>query len=120
MLFASVAALALAAVAAAKPVPNPIEVIKRAPNPRGVSRRCTQPGVLALAYDVGPHTYTQQLVEMLNKAGVKGTFFWTGTLYGCIYKQPAAIKAASAGGHQVASHTWYDFFFGSMLLASCG
>ncbi len=62
--------------------------------------------MLALAYDDGPHTYTQQLVDMLDKAGVKGTFFWTGTLYGCIYKQTEAIKAAYKSGHQVASHTW--------------
>ena len=30
----------------------------------------------------------------------------TGTLYGCIYNQAAAIKKAFASGHQIASHTW--------------
>jgi peptidoglycan/xylan/chitin deacetylase (PgdA/CDA1 family) len=96
----------LAAGAVARPVESPIEVFKRAPSPGVVINKCTQPGVLALAYDDGPHTYTSQLVDILDKAGVKGTFFWTGTLYGCIYNQAAAVKKAFASGHQIASHTW--------------
>lgn len=107
MLSATVAALLLAASVTAYPVETPLQFIKRAPNPGVVINRCTVPGTLALAYDDGPYTYTQTLVDTLNKAGVKGTFFWTGTLYGCIYSQKTAIKNAYTSGHQIASHTWY-------------
>lgn len=68
---------------------------------------CSKPGVLALAYDDGPHIYTSELVDILDAAGAKATFFFTGTLYGCIYSQAAAVKKAYASGHQIASHTWY-------------
>lgn len=37
----------------------------------------------------------------------------TGTLYGCIYNQAAAIKKAFASGHQIASHTWSHANLGS-------
>ena len=50
------------------------------------------------------------LVDKLNAAGAKGTFFLTGTLYGCIYNQARAVKHAYEAGHQIASHTWYVFF----------
>lgn len=36
---------------------------------------------------------------------------------GCIYNQAAAVKAAYAGGHQVASHTWTHGHVGSMTAA---
>ena len=106
MLVPSLSVLLLAATSAALPVENPIEVMRRAPSPGVVITKCSKPNTLALAYDDGPYTYTQQLVDTLDKAGVKGTFFWTGTLYGCIYKQSSAIKNAFKSGHQVASHTW--------------
>lgn len=79
------------------------------PSPGVVIQRCTKPGMLALAYDDGPYLYTDELVDILNAAGAKATFFWTGTLYGCIYGQTAAIKKAFASGHQIASHTWWAF-----------
>ncbi len=99
--------LALFAVgASAFPAPNPVELMRRAPNPGIVITKCTAPGMLALAYDDGPYQYTSTLVDILDKAGAKGTFFWTGTLYGCIYKQQAAVEKAFASGHQIASHSW--------------
>ena len=97
----------LVAGAAALPTLSPLELYKRAPNPGIVISKCTSPGMLALAYDDGPYQYTSQLVDILDKGGAKGTFFWTGTLYGCIYRQDAAVKKAFASGHQVASHSWY-------------
>jgi peptidoglycan/xylan/chitin deacetylase (PgdA/CDA1 family) len=118
MLLASVVAL-LAAGVAAVPVLSPIEVMKRAASPGTVYTKCTKPGYLALAYDDGPYTMTSQLVDTLDKAGVKGTFFWTGTLYGCIYSQADAVKKAYASGHQVASHTWsHSQSFGSGMSAA--
>src|SRR5688572_461410 len=115
---ALVAALALAASVASYPVESPIQMIKRAPSPGIVITKCAKPGVMALAYDDGPYQYTSQLVDILDQGGAKGTFFWTGTLYGCIYNQAAAVKKAYESGHQVASHTWYVFTSSSLGLFS--
>lgn len=98
--------LLLASSATALPTISPLEYVKRAASPGVVIQKCTSPGMLALAYDDGPYQYTSQLVDILDKGGAKGTFFWTGTLYGCIYKEAAAVKKAFASGHQLASHTW--------------
>lgn len=72
----------LLALASALPVSDPITIFNRAPTPGTVYTRCSTPNTLALAYDDGPYQYTQSLVNKLNQAGAKGTFFFTGTLYG--------------------------------------
>jgi peptidoglycan/xylan/chitin deacetylase (PgdA/CDA1 family) len=70
---------ALAAVALAKPVPDPVQMMKRAGPAAGVViTKCNAPGQLALAYDDGPSQNTQKLVDTLSAAGAKGTFFVTG------------------------------------------
>lgn len=79
----------------------------RLPDPGVVIRQCVSPGMLALAYDDGPYQYTSQLVDILDAAGAKATFFFTGTLYGDIYNSAAAVQKAYNSGHQIASHTWY-------------
>ncbi|KAI1801247.1 carbohydrate esterase family 4 protein [Daldinia bambusicola] len=115
MLFESViTAFSFALCASALAVPNPVEVFKRAHTPGVVINKCSKPGVLALAYDDGPYQFTSSLVDTLDRAGVKGTFFMTGTLYGCIYNQRAAVKKAFDSGHQIASHTWSHGHIGSM------
>lgn len=114
MLAGTISALLLAAGVAAVPIETPIQFMKRAPSPGVVITKCSKPGVLALAYDDGPYQYTQALVDQADKAGVKLTFFWTGTLYGCIYKQASAIKNAYKSGHQIASHSWTHGHMGSM------
>ncbi|KAI0202941.1 carbohydrate esterase family 4 protein [Astrocystis sublimbata] len=110
----ALATLALAAGVSARAVPNPIEMMKRTHTPGQVFTKCSKSGVLALAYDDGPYQYTSSLIDTLDAAGVKGTFFFTGTLYGCIYNQKAAVKKAFDNGHQVASHTWTHPHMGSM------
>ncbi|CAI4213335.1 unnamed protein product [Parascedosporium putredinis] len=108
-------ALALAGTALAFPIENPISVMKRAPEAGIVITKCAKPGVIALAYDDGPYTYTSELIDILDEGGAKATFFWTGTLYGCIYGQAEAVKKAYASGHQIASHTWtHPQSFGNM------
>jgi len=106
----------LAAVASAVPVTNPLEAIRAAGPAAGVViTKCSAPGQIALAYDDGPYQYTSRLAQILSNGGAKGTFFVTGTLYGCIYNQRAAVKAAYDAGHQIASHTWsHPQNFGSM------
>ncbi|KAF1958476.1 glycoside hydrolase/deacetylase [Byssothecium circinans] len=106
----------LAAVTSAVPIANPLQAIQAAGPAAGVVlTKCTAPGMLALAYDDGPYQYTQKLADILTAGGAKGTFFVTGTLYGCIYNQKAALQAAYKAGHQIASHTWsHPQNFGSL------
>ncbi|KAI1344465.1 carbohydrate esterase family 4 protein [Xylariaceae sp. FL0016] len=115
MLLTTLLTLALSATTAtARAVPSPVEVFKRAHSAGTVITKCAKSGVLALAYDDGPYQYTSSLVDTLDAGGAKGTFFFTGTLYGCIYNQKAAVKKAFEKGHQVASHTWTHGHMGSM------
>ncbi|OAA56325.1 polysaccharide deacetylase [Niveomyces insectorum RCEF 264] len=103
---AALATLLILQSAAARPIESPIDVFRRSPTPGTIITHCSKPGVFAPAFDDGPYQYTQALLDHLDKAGAKGTFFWTGTLYGCIYNHADAVKAAYVGGHQVSSHTW--------------
>ncbi|KEQ94850.1 carbohydrate esterase family 4 protein [Aureobasidium subglaciale EXF-2481] len=99
--------LALSSMATASVIPESlVESRQSSPAAGVVYSKCSKPGVFALAFDDGPGAYTQELINTLNAAGAKATFFFTGTLYGCIYNRAAAVKAAYSSGHQVASHTW--------------
>ncbi|KAI0160132.1 carbohydrate esterase family 4 protein [Xylariaceae sp. FL1272] len=118
MLLSTLTALTLASSAACYSVPSPIEMMKRVHTAGTVITKCSTPNTLALAYDDGPYTYTSSIVDTLDAAGVKGTFFFTGTLYGCIYNQAAAVKKAYDNGHQVASHTWTHPHMGTMSAAA--
>lgn len=83
MHISSFLAFACAALVTATPVPSPLEAFKRAGPAAGqIITKCSSSGMLALAFDDGPYQYTQTLVDTLNAAGAKGTFFVTGTLYG--------------------------------------
>ncbi|KAI5779647.1 chitin deacetylase-like protein [Peziza echinospora] len=68
--------------------------------------QCNRPGVVALTFDDGPGPDMSKLVDTLDAAGAKATFFVTGTLYGCIYNRADFVKKADKSGHQIASHTW--------------
>ncbi|EUC34035.1 carbohydrate esterase family 4 protein [Bipolaris zeicola 26-R-13] len=107
---------ALATVAVATPIPDPLNMIRQSGPAAGqVITKCVAPGQIALAYDDGPSQLTQQLVNTLNAGGAKATFFVTGTLYGCIYNQRNALQSAYKSGHQIASHTWtHPQNFGSL------
>ncbi|KAL6849031.1 hypothetical protein ACO1O0_008561 [Amphichorda felina] len=102
-------------LAAAAPSADPADLRARVPNPGVVITQCASPGMIALAYDDGPYQYTSALVDLLDAANAKATFFFTGTLYGCIYNQASAVQKAYNSGHQIASHTWtHPQNFGSM------
>lgn len=99
--------LALSGVVTASAIPNPIPAFKQAGPAAGtIVTKCTEPDVFALAFDDGPYQYTQELVDILDAGKAKGTFFVTGTLYGCIYNHAEALQNAYKSGHQIASHTW--------------
>ncbi|KAH6889597.1 hypothetical protein BKA70DRAFT_1329313 [Coprinopsis sp. MPI-PUGE-AT-0042] len=79
---------------------------KRAP--ASVFRRCTVPNTVALTFDDGPYYHLADTVGILNAAGVKGTFFFNGNNWACIYQPElvGAIQYAHQSGHQLASHSW--------------
>ncbi|KAK0431951.1 carbohydrate esterase family 4 protein [Armillaria borealis] len=52
-------------------------------------------GVITSCTDDGPYIYSQNIVDMLDAKGVKGTFF---------VKQ--RYRTQYSKGHQIASHTW--------------
>ncbi|KAK0184414.1 carbohydrate esterase family 4 protein [Armillaria mellea] len=74
----------------------------------GVISSCTVPNTVALTFDDGPYIYSQNIVDLLDAKGAKGTFFVNGNNYGCIYgdTERAALQNAYSKGHQIGSHTW--------------
>ena len=40
--------------------------------------QCSVPGTVAVTFDDGPYIYTQAILDMLNAAGMKVTFFENG------------------------------------------
>jgi len=73
-----------------------------------VITKCTKPNTVALTFDDGPYYYIYDISKALVAAGAKGTFFFNGNNYGCIYDADNAkrVKYAYDKGHQIASHTW--------------
>ncbi|KAG8908918.1 Carbohydrate esterase 4 protein [Tulasnella sp. 403] len=72
--------------------------------------KCTEKNTIALAFADGPSRWTGRIVEKLNNAGAKATFYVNGQ-YGrghCIYKPDYVrhLRRAYEGGHQIVSHTW--------------
>ncbi|RPA82416.1 glycoside hydrolase/deacetylase, partial [Ascobolus immersus RN42] len=68
--------------------------------------QCSTPGTVAITFDDGPYKWTEALLDSLNKAKVKVTWFMNGDFYGCIYKYAEVVQKAYKTGHQIASHTW--------------
>lgn len=57
----------------------------------------------ALTFDDGPSNYTSQLLDILDKYGIKATFCMMGAH---VEKYPEIVKRAYESGHQIASHTY--------------
>ncbi|KAK3990147.1 family 4 putative carbohydrate esterase [Cladorrhinum sp. PSN332] len=72
---------------------------------------CTVPGTVALTFDDGPYAYTTHLLDLLDAAGAKATFFvngdnWSHEIDNPTTAWPAILKRIDRTGHQIASHTW--------------
>jgi peptidoglycan/xylan/chitin deacetylase (PgdA/CDA1 family) len=73
---------------------------------------CNRKGDVALTYDDGPFSYTNDLLSLLARYSAKATFFVTGVNNGkgkiddSSTPWPAVIRRMYADGHQLASHTW--------------
>lgn len=63
----------------------------------------TERKVVALTFDDGPAGYTVELLKVLNKHGVKATFFWKGDN---VEKYPGIAKEAAAQGHTIGNHSY--------------
>lgn len=103
--FACVAVVGLAAQGV---LALPASQNKNFPRAAGAITSCTVPNTAAITFDDGPYTWNRDIVDMLNAAGAKGTFFVNGNNYGCIFSgsNPSNLKYAYDQGHQIAAHTW--------------
>lgn len=65
----------------------------------------TSQKVVALTFDDGPsEPYTQQILQVLNKNNVKGTFFVLG---GNAKEYPNIVKEIMNDGHELGNHSMY-------------
>ncbi|GAA6046787.1 hypothetical protein JCM3770_005643 [Rhodotorula araucariae] len=71
----------------------------------GVVTTCKTQGHFALTFDDGPY-FVGSAAAVIEKAGGKGTFFFNGNNYGCLYDRADQIIAAYKAGHTIGSHTW--------------
>ncbi|KAL5632898.1 hypothetical protein ACGC1H_005747 [Rhizoctonia solani] len=104
-----VAALAVALCGAVQVSAAPVETPRFQPRAgASVVTKCSVPNTVALTFDDGPYTWTNNLVDLLDENDAKGTFFFNGNNFGCIYDEANANRAKYVydKGHQVASHTW--------------
>lgn len=58
---------------------------------------------VALTFDDGPSERTPELLELLDKHGVKATFFVCGHNAA---RLPDVVAAAARAGHEIGNHTW--------------
>jgi peptidoglycan/xylan/chitin deacetylase (PgdA/CDA1 family) len=56
---------------------------------------------VALTFDDGPHELTSEYLTVLDRAGVRATFFLVGR---ACTERPAAVEAIVRAGHEVAGH----------------
>jgi peptidoglycan-N-acetylglucosamine deacetylase len=66
---------------------------------RGKSNR----KVVALTFDDGPTNLSNKILDVLNKNGVKATFFWQGNN---LSSNRDIMEKAKKNRHQIANHSW--------------
>lgn len=68
-----------------------------------VCRSATGTGKVALTFDDGPfNPYTEQVLDVLDEAGMKATFFVVGEQ---VKKYPEITKMIEARGHELGNHS---------------
>lgn len=60
---------------------------------------------IALTFDEGPSSYTQQVLDILEEKGVSATFFLQGD---AVEANPAAARAIADAGHEIGSNGYSD------------
>jgi peptidoglycan-N-acetylglucosamine deacetylase len=76
--------------------------------PKGAKR-------IALTFDDGPGPHTDQYLALLDKYGVKATFFMLAEQ---VKFRPKAAKAVADRGHEIASHTFNHLHYGKVYKAA--
>ncbi|CEH18036.1 carbohydrate esterase family 4 protein [Ceraceosorus bombacis] len=73
-----------------------------------VYKTCHKSDSVALTFDDGPWKWETSIVDQLDNAGAKGSFFVNGNNYGCIYDnmQVKSLRHAFNQGHLIGSHGW--------------
>lgn len=101
-IFSALPTLTLGAAATARAVPTVRQ------SGTTVITTCANSGDAALTFDDGPYIYEKDIVDTLDAAGAKGTFFLNGQMQRCIYDEDMVdnILYAYNHSHQLASHTW--------------
>ncbi|KAG9078174.1 chitin deacetylase [Ceratobasidium sp. 370] len=64
---------------------------------------CPDKATWGLSFDDGPSPYTPNLLNYLDAAGIKSTFFCVGSR---AISRPEILQAEYMGGHQLSVHTW--------------
>ena len=59
--------------------------------------------LIALTFDDGPFTYTEQILNTLQAHKVKASFFWMGNR---LAQNKALVLRAKQAGHTLANHSW--------------
>lgn len=74
------------------------------PSPFVIRRTGYRPGLLALTFDDGPDdVYTPQILDELDRLGVKGTFFLVGQN---VERYPEVVRRIYEDGHEIGNHTF--------------
>jgi peptidoglycan/xylan/chitin deacetylase (PgdA/CDA1 family) len=68
-----------------------------------VHRFETSEKVVALTFDDGPSEYTRGVLDALQKANVKATFFLLGKN---VEKHPELVRQIFQEGHEIGNHSW--------------
>lgn len=91
-----------AALAAAWCAPAPAAVVPPFAAPFGIDLRLPSPHGIALTFDDGPHPQgTPRMLEILERASVRATFFLVGEQ---VERRPALAAEIAAAGHEIAFH----------------
>ena len=73
-------------------------------NAAGICKAETEEKKIALTFDDGPSPlYTEKLLALLEKHGVKATFFIIGENAA---ENPEPVRAIAAAGHEIGNHTY--------------
>jgi len=67
---------------------------------------CPDQGTWGLSYDDGPAPYTPKLLNYMDAADLKSTFFVVGSR---VISRPEILQYEYMAGHQIAVHTWSHF-----------
>jgi len=59
--------------------------------------------LVALTFDDGPDEWTTPILEILERAGARATFFVIGE---AVELRPGIARATLDGGHELGNHTW--------------